>query len=203
MLIDAASAVFNPTLHLNHQIAAATRDISAVFDEIDSALDRGKQVKNVTRSQKLEYAVKRTVASARLAGFAHGAAVSKKHMDPLYGRTIGQYAGRRGRRVSRQMARTTRRTLRNTPDSDYVLSKDRAIAAAHYETGRAYFRGMRDAFRGTGHTKRWVTTEGEVCPWCVENEDQGPVPMDEPFDSGHFTPPAHLNCPCYLTVRKG
>lgn len=45
------------------------------------------------------------------------------------------------------------------------------------------------------HSTLWATDENP-CPVCIENENQGPIPVGMPFASGDLAPPAHPNCRC-------
>jgi hypothetical protein len=49
--------------------------------------------------------------------------------------------------------------------------------------------------------KTWTTTSAETCETCQENEDVGPIPVDEPFPSGDFYPPAHPACACAVVYE--
>lgn len=44
----------------------------------------------------------------------------------------------------------------------------------------------------------WSTADGNACPICTDNADQGPVPITEGFTSGDDGPPAHPNCGCVI-----
>ena len=194
------SLIFNPYAQLDAQMASASRQVSAVFDEIDSALDRGEDVVDAVRNRKIQQAMNRIIGSARLSGFIHGARHTKQKMPFGYGTQIVGQARSRARKVNSLMNRTSRRVLRNSPDSDYVLGKDRAIAAVRFEGANSYFAGVKDAFRGSGFKKRWVTSSGESCEDCQDNEDQGPIGVDELFQSGDYGPTLHLCCVCYLEM---
>lgn len=45
--------------------------------------------------------------------------------------------------------------------------------------------------------KRWVTGD-DPCENCIANEEQGPIPVGEEFQSGDYAPLAHPNCDCEL-----
>jgi hypothetical protein len=49
-------------------------------------------------------------------------------------------------------------------------------------------------------TKAW-DAEDEACPICEANEDQGDIPLDEPFSSGDDTEPAHPACRCSVSAQ--
>lgn len=83
-----------------------------------------------------------------------------------------------------------------------VASKERADDIVQNEAPRMFFMGMRKAWsRITGSrmpTKRWFTTNDNSCELCESNEDEGSIPVDEPFGSGDLEPPIHINCECLL-----
>lgn len=195
--------VFNPYLLMRSQIAAASRDIASHFDEIDTSLDKGTSVKTAVRqSRGLRAVMNRVIASARITGFQHGAAHSKKKMPPVYGRKVQEASEQRAKKVNRMMRRTTRRVLRKSPDSSHVLSKDRAVAAARFEAAQAYFQGVKDAFKDTDFEKSWITSAAEPCEDCQGNEEDGPIDVGDVFSSGHEYPAAHLNCACSVLIKK-
>ena len=47
--------------------------------------------------------------------------------------------------------------------------------------------------------KQWNTTSSDTCPDCEANEAQGPIEIDDTFQSGDDCPQAHPGCTCYLT----
>jgi len=44
--------------------------------------------------------------------------------------------------------------------------------------------------------KEWITGTFEVCPICLDNENQGRIAIDRDFDGGVSCPPQHPNCGC-------
>lgn len=68
---------------------------------------------------------------------------------------------------------------------------------------------LADAYNGTilasareipSAQKEWAP-DGEACAEiCTPNVEQGPIPLDEDFDSGDDAPPAHPNCDCSLSI---
>ena len=195
--------IFNPYAAVEQQISAASSTLAGMFSEIDSALDKGKTIKQAVHGTKIEAVMHRAIASSRLSGFMHGAKYSGKNMPSNYGRDIGAFAEKRAAFVGRSVRRTTRRTLRTVPDSEFVLSRDRALSAARFEAARSYFKGVNDSFRGTtGWGKGWATAEGDSCEECLANEDMGLIAMSDTFASGDVFPPLHLLCNCMVTVEK-
>lgn len=45
----------------------------------------------------------------------------------------------------------------------------------------------------------WITEPG-ACPTCLENEDAGPIDIDDTFPSGDDNPPAHPQCRCTVMI---
>ena len=70
-----------------------------------------------------------------------------------------------------------------------VTEINRAVSAATLATYRA---------NGVA-AKEWLTAnDGRVCPYCEENADAGPIPLDDAFPSGEDAPPGHPTCRCAL-----
>lgn len=52
--------------------------------------------------------------------------------------------------------------------------------------------------------KRWITSPDErLCEVCDGNENDGVIPIDESFSSGHTQTPAHPNCRCTVAYIPG
>ena len=50
--------------------------------------------------------------------------------------------------------------------------------------------------------KSWIVAPDEkVCQVCMANADQGPIDLDEDFESGDDSPPGHPNCRCVLVAE--
>ena len=200
--IEAASAwVFNPHAQLSQQIKEASKSIAATFSEIDSQLDKGKSIARALQGRKFTAAMHRGIASARMHGFLYAANHSKKMMPANYGYTVRSAAEKRAAAVNRMMRRTSKKVLKNTPDSEFVLSKDRALMAARYEIGNAYFQGVSDAFKGAKVKKKWLTTSANPCDDCIDNESAKYIPIDQPFPSGAYMPLQHQHCQCWIAIK--
>ena len=75
--------------------------------------------------------------------------------------------------------------------------KDRSEMIARTETADTLEQAFVDRSKAMGVTgKQWVTHD--PCEICEANEDEGVVPIDHVFSSGHERPPAHPNCRCAL-----
>jgi hypothetical protein len=88
-----------------------------------------------------------------------------------------------------------------------VFSPARAQGIAVYETGQAYEYGnrvpMMEAEQRTGDKvlHHWITGgDDKVTEECAANEDQGWIPIEVPFKSGHDNPPRYPNVNCRCTT---
>ena len=82
----------------------------------------------------------------------------------------------------------------------YAFSDDRAQLIATTEIRIANGEGNLAAMRqgveaGLNLMKYWQADE-DPCPECVENEEAGPIPIDDDFPSGDAVDPAHPHCEC-------
>jgi Phage Mu protein F like protein len=84
----------------------------------------------------------------------------------------------------------------------------RAHLVAVTETGNAYEaarRAMADRLAAAGleMQKSWLTVgDARVDPDCAGNEDEGWIPIDQAFSSGHDQPTAHPGCRCTCEWRR-
>lgn len=82
-----------------------------------------------------------------------------------------------------------------------AFSDYRAMMIARTELIDANNQGNLDAYRDSGvvRMKEWKTAGDDlVSEGCQENEDEGPIDIDDTFPSGDDAPPAHPNCRCVL-----
>jgi hypothetical protein len=79
-----------------------------------------------------------------------------------------------------------------------AFSPARAQTIARTEIIRASNQGTLTGFVASGVVSKKEWTTFDPCPICEENEDQGPIDLDEDFASGDDAPPAHPNCKCAL-----
>lgn len=95
----------------------------------------------------------------------------------------------------RELMVSIRKYLRDTP-----RIADRVETIARTEASEAVNRSMFDANRLLGATgKRWGSQKDRsVCDACLRNDDEGPIPIEESFLSGHRRPPAHPRCRCIV-----
>lgn len=75
------------------------------------------------------------------------------------------------------------------------MSEYRAERIARTETANAYETANFESYKELGVEKKsWHRGGGaEECEICDGNEEQGAIPLDEPFQSGHMHPPGHPN----------
>lgn len=85
-----------------------------------------------------------------------------------------------------------------------ALSLGRADGIAVNELSLAFFGGTR---YGWGLDKKarkiWqLSFAHDNDDLCDDNADEGPIGINEAFQSGHFIPPAHNNCECELGLMR-
>lgn len=90
-------------------------------------------------------------------------------------------------------------------DNDY-----RATMIAQTESIRAYSEGRLEVGKELGYQqKQWKWPGFSNCKICPDLEDQGPIGIDESWDTGSDslglvdTTPAHPNCQCSIDILKG
>ncbi len=74
------------------------------------------------------------------------------------------------------------------------FSTTRAEMIVQTELNDAYSQGALEFARQTGAEGKSWEPDGEACPICMENADQGTIPLDDDFASGDDAPPGHPNC---------
>ena len=82
---------------------------------------------------------------------------------------------------------------------NYAFSKQRADTIARTELKTADSEGAIAGWRASGlkMKKEWIRSANDAeCDICESNEMQGPIDLDDSFDSGDDTSPAHPNCEC-------
>lgn len=101
------------------------------------------------------------------------------------------------------------RVLRDNEGSDAIIraleqthtfSPARAEMVSRTEVADINSRAQMETYRGAEEAgvdveKEWILGPAP-CEICQANADQGPIPLDEDFDSGDDTAPAHPNCVC-------
>jgi len=79
-------------------------------------------------------------------------------------------------------------------DSFDAMTETRANTIATTELADVYNSAMLDSAKEAGDMQKTWNAEGpDPCEECIANEDQGPLDLDEDFQSGDDAPPAHPN----------
>lgn len=203
-LVAAGGVVFNPYLNIRRSVSSASAAIEQQFGAIDNAFSAGTSAKQaVKEGKRIKKIMRQLITSARLSGFSFSQDYSQRKTPALYGRQVMKDAAIRADTVAAQMRRTTRIGLKRNPDSDFILSRERAVAAVKYEAAKAYYAGIKDGFQGSDYLKEWVTSaEGNICEDCQANEEDGAIGVGQVFSSGDEFPAAHLNCDCYIVMTR-
>ena len=85
-----------------------------------------------------------------------------------------------------------------------AFSEDRADLIARTEISHANSSGALEGYKsardeaGVKLFKEWLLGPNP-CEICEANNDQGPIDLDDDFDSGDDAPPAHPNCECAIS----
>lgn len=80
---------------------------------------------------------------------------------------------------------------------------NRAQTIAATESVNAYSQGMLTFGKESGATQKEWYTAGAKDELCLGNESQGPIDINNSFDSGDDGPPAHPNCNCGMRLIHG
>jgi SPP1 gp7 family putative phage head morphogenesis protein len=83
-----------------------------------------------------------------------------------------------------------------------AFSKARAELIARTEVSLANNQGKLTSYKaardsGISLKKEW-SPDADPCPICQDNADQGAIDVDDDFDSGDDSPPAHPSCECTI-----
>ena len=95
--------------------------------------------------------------------------------------------------------------LQKVIQDSYAFSADRARVITATEVAKANVQGALDGAReaaaqGVVLKKVWLTSNSDnCCDDCTDNEDDGPIELDESFSSGDDAPPGHPNCQCSIS----
>jgi F like protein len=88
-------------------------------------------------------------------------------------------------------------------DTFETFSTTRAERIAQTEVNDAYNYGRVQTAVAAGFDQKAWDPDGEACPICTANADEGWIGIDETFSSGDSEPTAHPNCDCSVDFRKG
>lgn len=100
------------------------------------------------------------------------------------------------------------KTAKEIKDSFDGMSRTRATLIAVTETGKAYEEGNAEFGRslqdaGITMVKQWITSNDDrVSDGCWDNEDEGPIPINQYHRSGHQQPPRFPSCRCYEAYEQ-
>jgi hypothetical protein len=86
-----------------------------------------------------------------------------------------------------------------------VYGVERAEDAASHEIFTAYYVSRVKGWHQDKASKKESVLSGDhdnddICDDCA---DQGPIPIEEEFESGEQAPPHHFGCECVLWLHKG
>jgi hypothetical protein len=80
---------------------------------------------------------------------------------------------------------------------DLLTNTSRALMIATTELSRASAKAAEGRYKKAGYfATEWLVEDGDACPICKANQEQGPVPIGRPFQSGDLRPPGHPWCRC-------
>ena len=96
------------------------------------------------------------------------------------------------------IAETSRRMREAMPG----MTSANAMRIARTETARVYGTVTQETYKRNGvPARRWLTSGSDkVDPVCRDNQAQGWVPINDGFQSGDDSPPAHPNCACDIAA---
>jgi hypothetical protein len=82
------------------------------------------------------------------------------------------------------------------------LSVGQAQMIAHNGMARAMEEATFRKILRLGYKLKQVITGPDPCPICRANHEQGPIPVADPFRSGHLYGPFCLACRCAITAAR-
>lgn len=82
------------------------------------------------------------------------------------------------------------------------LSVGQAQTIAHNGMARAMHEAAYHKMLRLGIKFKQAVTGPDPCPICRANRGQGPIPVDQPFSSGHLYGPFCLGCCCAITAAR-
>jgi hypothetical protein len=81
-------------------------------------------------------------------------------------------------------------------DNDQIKRQPELIDTTETDAAKWFGQTKGHEAKGDGAYKMWTALD--PCEECAANEDEGPIPVGEEFQSGDYAPPAHPNCTCDL-----
>ncbi len=91
--------------------------------------------------------------------------------------------------------------VKSIKDTFSGFTDTRAEMIAQTELNDAYSQGQLQFARETGAEGKSWEPDGEACPICMANVEDGVIPIDEDFSEGEDAPPQHVNCDCSLEIH--
>jgi hypothetical protein len=82
------------------------------------------------------------------------------------------------------------------------LSVGQAQMIAHSGMARAIEEATFHKILRLGYKLKQVIIGPDACPICRANHEQGPIPVDQPFRSGHLHAPFCLGCCCAISAAR-
>jgi hypothetical protein len=82
------------------------------------------------------------------------------------------------------------------------LSIAQSQSLAHNGMARAMEEASFRKMLRLGINFKQVITAPEPCPTCRSNREQGPIPIDQKFGSGHLHAPFCVGCRCSTTAAR-
>ena len=153
-----------------------------------------KLVEGFTSGMKREFA---EVIAKGLEDNASGEEIARMLNEGM-GLNSQQAAQLRGFTIETQKSGVTNRKATSLiQEKKEQLLSERADLIAREEMKRAVEVGAFTDATANGDThKMWLAPGEDPCDTCLDNSDDGVIPIDEPFTSGDMTAQAHVNCYC-------
>lgn len=107
--------------------------------------------------------------------------------------------------IQNRVAGMTWQEIAKDIDSKFTdISKIRAKMIAYTETANTMNAAQYNAMAKAGvQMKEWLGLGPNICPICLGNVGDGPIPIDSMFSSGDLMPSAHVFCECGLDYVVG
>jgi len=105
-------------------------------------------------------------------------------------------------RDARLEAKTNSEVAQMLRDNFDEISDSRGEMIARTESANAMGDANYAAAKENGAATHYWVVAGPGCDYCDPNEDDGEIPIDEPFSSGDLSEPAHPNCECYTQAGE-
>lgn len=159
--------------------------------------------------QNIETLLSASIQRVAIAGYQQGCNDVQEPLDVVLGLRLKREKQARAKQAARWIAVTTAVSLDINAgmSKDKALSEGRADIIADNELDLGFFGGIRFGWSLDISAKKiWiVSSEHDQDDLCDDNEDDGPISINDVFTSGDFEPPAHINCECDmgLVVGKG